>query len=601
MKNAKTAHSIGKNRRLSSSRHSRAPLLMQRLRSGLRFPIGHAFRPFSAVLCLLSAAFLFSCLQPSPVREQLQRAEQMMETDSRAAALVLDSIDSSTLRGEEAALYALLKTQADYKSRIRLTSDSLPLIATGYYGTRRKTERAALSQYYLGCAYGDMHRDLDAIDALLRATTLFPDTTNKYFAYSLFELGKLYMNHHMEDEALEMFKRNRLSEACRTDSLNIGIVDYYMGLTASYIGDDVSADSLLHCVIHNTQLPKIYYTPSYHQLAKLYFYHYHDVEKASEYTDSLIHHNGKETGSIKLIKGDIHLAKQEASLAFDNYQKALANDIDIYTRCTAYKGLTKAASFLGMADSVQSYMDHYTTLLDSIYGISRQEEIAQIQESHVIELHDKELEARHRRFLLWMGLFAVVLLTGSFMTYLLADRRRKSEKLRYERALDAIRQRQVEQLAQEEEEVPDTAGYVEEPDEECDGLENQENSLFVTIQRERIALYRQQFAKSEWPAYFRLHRTDIKLEKKMDAKHSEELRRYLKTLFSELFVSMLGSNLELTKHDLEYCAMVMLGFNTTQMAYCTQASVHSYHCRHGKMKSVLSDEWYQIIFGKVKR
>ena len=92
-----------------------------------------------------------------------------METDSRAAALVLDSIDSSTLRGEEAALYALLKTQADYKGYKRLTSDSLPLIATHYYGTRRKTERAALSQYYLGCAYGDMHRDLDAIDAAFAA------------------------------------------------------------------------------------------------------------------------------------------------------------------------------------------------------------------------------------------------------------------------------------------------------------------------------------------------------------------------------------------------------------------------------------------------
>jgi hypothetical protein len=40
-----------------------------------------------------------------------------------------------------------------------------------------------------------MGRDLEAIDALLRATTLFPDTTNKYYANTLFELGLLYLNH----------------------------------------------------------------------------------------------------------------------------------------------------------------------------------------------------------------------------------------------------------------------------------------------------------------------------------------------------------------------------------------------------------------------
>ena len=126
------------------------------------------------------------------VKECLQRAEALLDSDPSAARAVLDSIDPppappvregrlSPLRGSGKgvfALYALLRTQADYKCRVRLTSDSLPLIATNYYGTKRKTQRAALAQYYLGCDYKDMHRDLDAIEAQLRATTLFPDTTN---------------------------------------------------------------------------------------------------------------------------------------------------------------------------------------------------------------------------------------------------------------------------------------------------------------------------------------------------------------------------------------------------------------------------------------
>ena len=599
MKNAKTAHSIGKNRRLSSSRHSLLSLLMQRLRSGLRFPIGHAFRPFSVVLCLLSAAFLFSCSQPSPVREQLSRAEQMMETDSRAASAVLDSIDSSALRGEEAALYALLKTQADYKSRIRLISDSLPLIATHYYGTRRKTERAALSQYYLGCAYGDMHRDLDAIDALLRATTLFPDTTNKYFAYSLFELGNLYMNHHMEDAAIEQFKRYRHSEVCKTDSLNIGYADYFLGRTYLNNSNYDLADSLFHRVLNNSKSNNINKSDSYFQLAKLHYYIRHDTQAA---LDDINQYKSRRKGggALHLLEAEILSESQKPAQAYESYREALRSSNDIHTLCMSYKGLAKTSLLLGLTDSVQSYVDHYTALLDTIYGNTRDEEIARIQESHVVELHDKELKARHIRFLLWAGLLSVMFLTGAIITYLLADRRRKSEKLRYENALNAIRQRQVEQLAQEEQEAPDAAGYAEELDEEPDGSEKPEGSLFVTIQRERIALYRQQYAKSEWNSFFKSRQADIKLEKKLDLRRSEALMSYIDELFSELFITMLNDNHELTKNDLEYCAMVMLGFKTSQMAYCTQATVHSFHCRHGRMKGVLSEEWYQIVYGKVK-
>ena len=553
---------------------------------------------FRVIIRLFAAAFLFSCSQPSPVREQLSRAEQVMETDSRAAALVLDSIDASALRGEEAALFALLKTQADYKSRIRLTSDSLPLIATGYYGTRRKTERAALSQYYLGCTYGDMNRDLDAIDALLRATTLFPDTTNKYFAYSLFELGLKYMNHHMQEEAMEAFKRYRLSKACDGDSVNIGYVDYNMGLAAAYMGQDTLSDSLFHCVIRNTQLPSSYHTATYHQLAKLYYYYFNNPA-AWDYIEKYIHLKGRETGAVSLLKADILSEKQEFYLAYENYNKALNDGDDIYTRCMVYKGLTKTALQLGLTDSLQSYMDHYSALLDSIYSISRQEEIARIQESHVVELHDKELEARHRRFLLWVGLFVVVLLMGAIIAYLLADRRRKAEKLRYENALDAIRQRQVEQLAQEEDKAPDVAGYTEEPDEETESIiaDAEGMSPFASLQRERIALYRQQYAKSRWARYFGNHHSEIKSGSRyMTEEDAEAFLSYLNALFTDVFMDMLNDNPGLTRQDMEYCAMVMLGLETNQIAYSSRTSTHSCYNRRYRLRERLKKEWYRFVF-----
>ena len=91
------------------------------------------------------AVGLSSC-RHADVHDALLRAEALMESDPRAARAVLDSIDPpptppvregrlSPLWGSGKgvpALYALLRTQADYKCYVRLTSDSLPLIATSY-------------------------------------------------------------------------------------------------------------------------------------------------------------------------------------------------------------------------------------------------------------------------------------------------------------------------------------------------------------------------------------------------------------------------------------------------------------------------------------
>ena len=199
------------------------------------------YLPLLALLLMLAGS-ITSC-RDTGVRDALQRAEALMESDPHAARAVLMEIEDGRLKIEDyptaegnktdrdttnqppadsqrkgkkanfqssifnfqskrdAALYALLRTQADYKCRVRLTSDSLPLIATNYYGTKRKSQRAALAQHYLGCTYIEMHRDLDAIEAQLRATSLFPDTTYKYFAHSLLDLGRLYIKHYMVDSA----------------------------------------------------------------------------------------------------------------------------------------------------------------------------------------------------------------------------------------------------------------------------------------------------------------------------------------------------------------------------------------------------------------
>ena len=303
---------------------------------------------------MANAVLLLSCTGSSPVREQLLRAEQLMEADSRAAATVLDSIDSSTLRGEEAALYALLRTQADYKSRIRLTSDSLPLIATRYYGTKWKGYRAALSQYYLGCAYGDMHRDLDAFDALLRATTLFPDTTSKYFAYSFYELGLLYERHLLHAKALNAYQQFKHSSVCQNDSLNIGYADYGMAHTYLILKNSECADSLFRQVITNPFLSTKYKSDAYFQLAKLSLHINHLPDDALYYLEKSIHLMNEDQlfGALYSLKADIFSSVQQYDSAYYYNKKALLFKKEIYTLCWVNKQLAETSLALGKTDSV---------------------------------------------------------------------------------------------------------------------------------------------------------------------------------------------------------------------------------------------------------
>ena len=112
---------------------------------------------------------------------QLERLEAQLDTAPHLVQQNIDSIPLAALHGESRALYALLKTQADYKCFVPITSDSLIRYATDYYDSNRKSYRAAMVHYSLGCVYSEMKDDAAAIEAYLRAQSLFPDTTVRYY------------------------------------------------------------------------------------------------------------------------------------------------------------------------------------------------------------------------------------------------------------------------------------------------------------------------------------------------------------------------------------------------------------------------------------
>ena len=535
------------------------------------------YLPLLALLLMLAGS-ITSC-RDTGVRDALVRAEALMESDPHAARAVLDSLNPQSsspipnssflipnFTKRDAALYALLRTQADYKCNIRLTSDSLPLFATNYFGTRRKAQRAALAQYYLGCAYSDMHRDLDAIDALLRATTLFPDTTNKYFANCLFELGLLYSNHHMQDNAWTTFNRYRRTEVCNSDSVNICYADYYMGSVAIYQEDIELSDSLFRCVECNVKASDYIRNTAYFQLAKLCFYKKHDMEEAIQYLQKIGDYFGEGNGAILSLKADILSEQQQPEKAFELYKKAIRNSSDIYTQCSSYEGLAGLAPLINKGDSTRYFIEQYKALLDTIVTRSQKEKIAEIKDKHVVELHDRQLEARHFRFLSWVGIVTVVFVSGIAMTFLLVDRKRKK---RYILAQEELRQANVDVLrAQVDEKPADMEALYRKKLDAC-------QNLFCRTSSARLLM----LPPTSLTAHQRLTLMD-------DINHS----------FVDIMIDVRNSSNGINNQELTYCILSFLKCSTAQMAELLNTTESSLRKRKVRIKEKMPESMSSLFF-----
>ncbi len=534
------------------------------------------------VLLLMLVGSITSC-RDAAVRDALVRAEALMESDPHAARAILDSIASpnpplkgrasestglpSFRRGKgEAALYALLRTQADYKSGEKLTSDSLIRIAVDYYGTKRKSQHAALAQHYLGCTYLDMRRDLDAIEAQLRATTLFPDTTNKYFANSLFNLGVLYSLHHLEDSAWVVFRRYRQTEVCQSDSENISYADYYMGSVALYVGRDDVADSLFRCVEHNTKSPKSIRYNTYFQLAKQSYYHRRDAEEAIAYLNKIGHYFGEKNGAVLQLKADVLAEQHQPEQAFDLYEKVIQGNSNIYSVCSAYEGLAGIASQINKGDSTRFYFEKYKLLLDSIYIQSQKEKIAEIKDKHIVELHDQQLKARHARFMFWMGILAVALLSGTAITFLLIDRKRKK---RYLQAQEELRQANVEVLRAQVNEQP---------------------ADLDTLYRKKLAACQDLFRRTPSARLLLVPPASL------TAAQRQTLMDDLTRSFVDIMLDVKNASNAVNDQELMYCVLSSLQCSTAQMAELLNNADGTLRSRKARLKEKMPENLYLLFF-----
>ena len=383
-------------------------------------------------LYLLLVATLCVGCGNAPSMRQLEQLESRVNDVPDSVLTVLTATDMPRW-GERRALYALLRTQADYKCFVPITSDSLIRYATDYYDGNRKNYRAAMAHYSLGCVYSELNDDAAAIEAYLRAQTLFPDTTVRYYRLCYQNLGKHYLKKNMTDEALQAYlSYHTLSQGSNWPYADIKLAQAYIRNERP----DEATKILEDLLCHYNDIDKKSFETILFELGKIEYAFHKDYDKAEAYFDQLNSlYNEKEFDAAHWFKGEIAELRGEKDTAYNYFQLALKGNNETYLQYNCARSLLYLIIDSIKQPELYNYVKLFEQMGDSINRIERRTEIDEIHTAHAMELHLRELSEKHRRFMYIATLVLVCLLATIAIGVLLVEQRRKRHYLHLQQEL----------------------------------------------------------------------------------------------------------------------------------------------------------------------
>ena len=300
------------------------------------------------------------------MRNRLLQVERIMEYDVAAADSIINTMNVPASKRSN-ALYAMLKTQIDYKMYRDIQNDSLIRIATDFYGTKYKDYHAAMAWYSLGCVSGLNGQDSTAADAYMKAMLLFNDTLVRYYALCEQNLAHIYVEHDLFDEAMQMIHSCYTNSERLKDSAAIAFCEYNIANSLLYHENfDKSQAMFLELKDNNwlsidtKDIPLI-------QLSKISQFKDKDYIQSLKYIDSFIIRNQHIVpyGTAYSVKADAFYGLKQIDSAQFYYELSLTETTDPNTVCDTYRRLLEIHTLKGNKDSATYYIKQTSMWMDS--------------------------------------------------------------------------------------------------------------------------------------------------------------------------------------------------------------------------------------------
>lgn len=359
--------------------------------------------------------FFASCRNGNDYEKIIQHAENIIEEYPDSALMQLRSLDNKKSVFDEALMmrFEMLKASAQNKAYIPFRTDSIAQIFTSYYDNKGTNNQKVMAHYLLGCTYrdlGDSPQTMKCfIDAVESADTTSNDCDYKLLSCVYGQLGVMYIDQELGNEALRSFKKAEKYALQGKDTLMaimcisqrslvyelqedlnkiVNNSEYASGLYKKY-GYDAESASVLGAAIQALVLSGQY------QKARKYINRY---EKESGFFDTkgnII--KGKE--QYYYVKGLYYLRVKSDSAAY-LFRKELRTTDRLYDKMSAVYGLHAYYQEKSNKDSLLKYAEMLIELKDSVLKAKSTESIRKMaslyQYSHIQKVAEEEKERVER-------------------------------------------------------------------------------------------------------------------------------------------------------------------------------------------------------------
>jgi hypothetical protein len=402
----------------------------------------------------------------------------------------------------------------------------------------------------------------------------------------------------MTREAAHEFQSAKQNLIRLGDSTSVAFLDLSFARCWLRKADYASAREWLECVLQNPYASQYVFTVAHFEMAKVEAYYDRNYAKAHEYLDYDIQYN---TSKIDLngaysLKAFAFQEQGRLDSAWHYYHRSLGCRSNFSTFAYNYRQMAILAPQLGKADSIADYVRLYHTYIDSLYIISNQQAIRQVENDHRVEMEQQRLEEEHRRLVLTLSLTALALIILVLVVLVWSLNLANRKKQQYIQISDQLKlvqmqeERQKAELAKVKEEAEKLKNVYH------DALQhiNEQETLSSTDYENRIRICVNQFRKGlSWQLVQKyLHGSEHSLRKEERA----TIRHDINVCFTDFYEILQTEGKKVNQTEKVVSACYILGFKTEETEEILGFSDSTVRVQKHRLKEKLPQDLYNIIF-----
>ncbi|NDV65477.1 tetratricopeptide repeat protein [Bacteroides sp. 224] len=545
------------------------------------------------LLLIVALLGLTSCVYKSAPFPFMTKVDSLLEVKPDSALSLLESLtDVESMSSSQQAEYALLLTKAMDKNMLPFVNDSLIKTAVDYYQKSSDEYIKADAYYYQGRVYRQLGDDKFAVESFLAALdALGENTETKLNVIINANLASCYTNQGLYARAMERYRKAYSIGLKIADKENYAFLLRDIGNTFLFLEEPDSALNYYQqgLAVAYSANDSLWTSTILFDIA--HFYNERAIfDKANEYVSQAIYFNpeSEDLSSYYFLKGSVFLSLERNDSA-DYYIKKSLENANMYIKAASNLTLYNLSKTSGRYGDAVNHIDEYILYIDSIQYFNQREEIAKLMNDYALESHKKEVTVKQQRFMLYLVIAFLMLITLAVYIFFYLDRRKKKELIGLQEELMQNRSK----LMQYQNVLANSKSEFEKERQENESAQR----LLEARQKELCMRLFQTKAVYRIIQDFEASRKQKKVPKELTEQDAAKIQQAIEEIYIDFIQQYQYNFPQLSEGDVYCCALAYMEFSNPLIAYLMRVDPNVVTQRRYRIKGKLDEQSFNSIFG----